>query len=160
MAEGEFALVRKHIDLALNEPTDPVRWASAMTDVDHLTTCADLAAQMQDAAGLEKYASAAEVEARRLGHKLYLGIALRAQGVSLRLAGQSDEARRRLDEAIGLFEALRTDFQLGCTWMERAETHADSTAARHDRLQAAEAFDRVGAQPAAERARASAASAN
>ena len=156
LAEGEFALVREHLGQAIRTPTDPVRWGSGMTDLDFRILCAEAAAQMRDAAGLAKHVPLAEEGARRLRHRLYLGVAQRAQGVALLLAGLPGAAIDSHGQAADIFLALGTRWQLGRTLMARAEAQAsagDLPAARADWSQAAELLDALGAVPDARRAR-------
>jgi hypothetical protein len=155
-AEGEFALVGEHLAKAISRPTDPVRWGSAMTDLDFHIMCAEAAADTGDPAGLAEHAPAAEVGAERLGHRLYTGIAHRTQGVALLLAGRPAEAVDRHSRALEVFAGLGTRWQLGRAFVARAEAHGagrDFAAARADYTRALEAFEAVGAQPDAERTR-------
>ncbi len=156
LAEGEFALVRSHLEQAIRTPTDPVRWGSGMTDLDFHVLCAEAAAQARDAGGLAEHAPLAEGGARRLGHRLYSGVAQRAQAVASLLGGKPGEAIDRYDQAVEVFTTLGTRWQLGRTLVGRAEAHAsagDLTSARADIARALEAFEAVGAAPAAAQAR-------
>jgi hypothetical protein len=157
LAEGEFALVGKHMDHAIRAPTDPVRWGSGMTDLDFRILCAEASAQMRDQAGLAEHVPLAEEGARRLRHRLYSGVAQRAHGVALLLAGQPSAAIDLHSQAADIFHALGTRWQLGRTLMERAEAHRAAgalPAARADVAEAATLFDAQGAIPAATDARA------
>ena len=156
LAEGEFALVREHLERAIQSPTDPVRWGSAMTDLDFHILCAEAAAQTRDAAGLAEHAPPAEEGAQRLGHRLYQGIAHRARGVALLLESQPAAAVEPFGRAVEIFVDLGTRWQLGRTLVDLAEAHAsggDQAAARADYTRALEAFEAVGAGPAAEEVR-------
>ncbi len=156
LAEGEFALVREHLDKALQGSNDPVRWGSAVTDLDYDVFYADASARARDRVGLERFTEKAEHGAERLGHRLYMGIARRARGVLLLLDGQPKQAIARYDEALTIFAPLRTRWQMGVTQAERAQAHAtlgDLASARSDWGQALAAFDSIGARPAAEDAR-------
>lgn len=156
LAEGEFALVREHLDQAIRSPTDPVRWGSGMTDLDFSILCAETAAQTRDAAGLAEHVPLAEEGARRLHHRLYLGMAERAKGVGLLLAGQAGAAIVCHSQAADIFQTLGTRWQLGQTLMARAEAQVsigDHAAARADWSQAAALFEALGAVPAARQAR-------
>ena len=152
LAEGEFALVRDHLEQAIRSPTDPARWGSGMTDLDFHILCAEAAAQTRDAKGLAEHAPLAEDGARRLRHRLYSGVAHRAHGVALLLGGQPGAAIDRHNQALEVFAALGTRWQLGRTLVERAEAHAsagDLSSSRADYARAVEAFEAVGAEPAA-----------
>jgi hypothetical protein len=156
LAEGEFALVGKHLGQAILTPTDPVRWGSAMTDLDFRILCAEAAAQMRDAAGLAEHVPLAEEGARRLGHRLYEGIAHRSRGVAVLLAGQPGAAVDRFNQAADIFTALGARWQSGRTLMARAEAHnatGNLPAARADWTQAAALFEALGAVPALRQAR-------
>ncbi len=152
LAEGEFALVREHLGKAIQGPTDPVRWGSGMTDLDFHILCAEAAAQARDADGLAEHAPLAEEGARRLRHRLYSGVAHRAHGVALLLGGKPAAAIDRFNQAAEVFTVLGTRWQLGRTLLGRAEAHTsagDLSSARADYARALEAFEAVGAAPAA-----------
>jgi len=152
LAEGEFALVRKHLEQAILTPTDPVRWGSGMTELDFHILCAEAAAQTRDAGGLAQHAPLAEDGARLLRHRLYSGVAHRAHGVAHLLGGQPGAAVDRHNQAVDVFVALGTHWQLGRTLVERAQAQTaagDLAAARADFARALEAFEAVGAAPAA-----------
>ena len=152
LAEGEFALIRKHLEQAIRTPTDPVRWGSGMTELDFHILCAEAAAEARDAAGLAEHAPLAEEGALRLRHRLYSGVAHRAHGVAYLLGGQPGAAVDRHGQAVDIFVGLGTRWQLGRTLVERAQAHAaagDLAAARADYARALEAFEAVGAAPAA-----------
>ena len=127
-----------------------------MTELDYHILCADAAAQTRDAAGLAEHAPLAEEGARRLNHRLYLGIAHRAQGIAQQQQGWTEAALDRFDQALALFEPLGTRWQIGRTLVERAGAHAsagDLDSARADYARALEAFEAIGAAPAAEQVR-------
>ena len=86
MAEGEFALVREHLEAALNKPSQG--WAP-VGDHELYSLLADAAVQQRDEAALRQYAAPAEETARRYDHRLYQAIAHRACRVLLE--------RRRVD---------------------------------------------------------------
>jgi hypothetical protein len=156
LAEGEFALVRDHLEQAIRTPTDPVRWGSAMTDLDFRILCAEAAAQTGDAAGLAEHVPPAEEGARSLGHRLYSGVAQRARGIAQQSAGQPGAAVDSLTSAADIFRALGTRWQLGRTLAARAHSFVaagDFAAARADWTEAAALFEAQGAAPAARQAR-------
>ncbi len=89
MAQGEFALGRKNLELALGKR--PFLFG----EHDIYAMWADAAAQQGDAAALQQYAPLAEELAVRYDHKLYQAIAHRAWGVAHRLAGSYIDAEVR-----------------------------------------------------------------
>lgn len=156
MAEGEFALVREHLDQAVRGSNDPVRWGSAVTDLDFNVLYADAAARARDAEALKRFVPLAEQGAEHFGHRLYGAIAHRARGVSALLADQAAEAVAYEDQALAIFENLGTRYQIGLTLGERARAFfslGDPASARADWNRAAALFDALGALPAARQAR-------
>jgi len=152
MAEGEFALVRQHLEEALKQS------AELEGDHDLYAMLADVSAQQRDLSALRQYAPLAEEAATRYGHKLYLAIAHRAWGVAHRLAGRSGytESEARLRNALDLFSALETRWQIGRTLFELGELAAarkDAGGARDYFSRALAAFEALRAAPDAERTR-------
>jgi len=151
MAEGEFALVRQHLEIALGKSAfgffgDHVLYAMLV----------DAAAQQRAAAALEQYAPLAEELAARYDHKLYQAIAHRAWGVTHQLAGRTVEAEVRLKRALALFETLDTRWQIGRTLFELGElalSRTENKAAREHFSRALAAFEEIGALPDATRSR-------
>jgi hypothetical protein len=153
MAEGEFALVRQHLEIALSKS------AAWVGEHDLYAMLADAAAQQRDEAALRQYAPLAEEAAARYGHTLYQAIAHRAWGVAHRLAGRSAyaEAEARLNQALELFRGLDTRWQIGRTLFELGElarARDDSAGAREHFTLALAAFEEMKAAPDAARARA------
>jgi len=154
-AESEFALIRDHLEDALEAPTDPARWGSAATDADLYVSLADAAAEIADLPTLERYAPLALAAARRLDHRLYAAVAERADGIRLRALGHFADSLEPLSRAFVAFDRLGTRWQTGQTLMARAATYAalgQDPLARGDRLQALDLFTALGARPAAEAA--------
>ena len=150
MAEGEFALVRKYLEIALGQT------ATWVGEHDLYAMLVDAAAQQRDAAALGHYAPLAEELAARYDHKLYQAIAHRAWGVAHRLAGQTVDAEVRLKRALELFETLDTRWQIGRTFFELGEldlARAESAQAREQFSRALSAFEAMGASPDVVRAR-------
>jgi len=144
MAEGEFALVQKYLEIAVNKT------ASWVGEHDLYAMLADAAAQQRDQAALQKYAPLAEEFASRYDHKLYLAIAHRAWGVSHRLAGQYADAETRLTRALDIFQQLETHWQIGRTLFELGElalSRAEKPAADENFARALSMFEVMGAQP-------------
>jgi nucleotide-binding universal stress UspA family protein len=156
MAEGEFALVREHLEQADRVSNDPVRWGSAVTEMDFNVLYADAAAQARDAEALQRFVPRAEDEAEHFGHRLYLAIARRARGVQALLEDRPGDAVRFQDEALAVFEQLGTRYQMGLTLGERARAFSaldEQARARADWSQAVELLEAQGARPAAQLAR-------
>jgi len=144
MAEGEFALVQKYLEIALD------RTASWVGEHDLYAMLADAAAGQRDESALQRYAPLAEEFALRYDHKLYQAIAHRARGVAHRLAGKYSEAQSRLNQALDLFSSLNTRYQIGRTLFELGEVAAaqiDTDNAHHYFTRALEAFEAMGALP-------------
>lgn len=144
MAEGEFALVQKYLEIALH------RTASWVGEHDLYAMLADAAAQQRDQFALQKYVPLAEEFASRYAHKLYQAIAHRAQGVARLLAGEFDEAELRLKQALDLFSGLNTRYQIGRTLFELGEVAAGQSnipIARDHFTRALESFETMGALP-------------
>lgn len=144
MAQGEFALVRKYLEIALGQ-TAP--WPG---EHDIYAMLVDAAAQQRDAAALQQFAPRAEELAARYDHKLYQAIAHRAWGVSHRLAGRLVDSEVRLKQALELFESLDTRWQIGRTLFELGElalARKDSTVTREHFSRALAAFEEMGALP-------------
>jgi hypothetical protein len=117
----------------------------------------EAAAQQRDPAALSAYAPRLAALAERDGHRLYHGIAARADGVAQRLAGDHAAAAAALDRAYTIFEELGTRWQRGRTLLERAELASlagDPSAARAFLQRAADAFDALHAAPDLERTQA------
>ena len=151
MAEGEFALVRQHVEEALKQTTD---WVG---DHDLYALLIDAAARQRDEAALRQYAPLAEETAARHDHRLYQAIAHRAWGAAHALAGEYAEAEARLDQALALFGSLGTTWQIGRTRVELAElarARSDAASARRHFSRALVEFEQSHAAPDAERVRA------
>ena len=151
MAEGEFPLVRQHLEIALGKS------AAWVGEHDLYAMLADAAAQQRDGDALQHYAPLAEETARRYEHKLYQAIAHRAWGAAHHLAGEHAEAETRLQQALELFRGLDTRWQIGRTLFELgelAQTRGEAAGAREHFSRALTAFEELGAAPDAARARA------
>ncbi len=133
MGEGEFALVRQHLEIALSQT------ASWLGEYDILTTLVDAAAQQRDEAAIRQYAPRAEALATELGHSLYQAIVQRAWGVAHRLAGEYPESEARLDRALEIFSEMGTHWQRGRTLFELGEL----AAARQQPAEARDYFSRA-----------------
>jgi tetratricopeptide (TPR) repeat protein len=151
MAEGEFALVRQHLEAALPQAAE---WVG---DHDLYAMLADAAAIEGDLPALHRYAPLAEESAVRYDHRLYRAIAHRAFGVALRLAGEPSRAQARLQQALELFAELGTGWQTGRTYLELgavARAQSDTAAATRHFTDALAEFERQGAAPDVIRAQA------
>lgn len=154
MAEGEFTLVREHLEAAIPKPSHG--WSS-FGDHEVYAMLADVAAHQRDEAALRRYAPLAEQAARQTGHTLYQAIAHRAWGVAHRLASEYAEAEERLNQALALFQELDTRWQIGCTFFELGElalAQSDTITARDHFAQALAAFEAMRATPDVARTRA------
>ncbi len=155
MAEGEFALVRQYMEVALTKSPSPIGAPSG--DHDFYAMLADAAAEQRDETALRKYAPLAEETATRINHKLYLAIAHRAWGVAYRLAGEYAEGERRLNLALLIFGELGTRWQSGRTLFELGElarAQGNAAAARDYFSRALVAFEEMRAIPDLARTRA------
>jgi len=152
-AEGEFALVREHLEIALLQPS--VGWI-AFGDHELYNLLADVAALQRDQAAIQKYAPLAEELASRYDHKLYQAIAYRALGVLYRLTGQHAKSQRRLGLALEIFQQIGTHWQVGRTFYELGELSAlrqEISRSRDYFTRAMEAFDSMQAIKDAARVR-------
>jgi tetratricopeptide (TPR) repeat protein len=110
----------------------------------------DMAVRERNEVALKKYLEMAEETAKRCEHPLFQAIAARARGVSHRLAGDSDEALRHLEEAMTGFRQLDTRWQIGRTLVELAELedHRDNGSSAQELMAEALAiFEELGAKP-------------
>jgi len=126
-------------------------------DHDVYNTLVDLAVMQRDMDTIREYAPQAERLARRYGHKLYLAIIQRAQGVEYCLAGKYQQAEEQLKTALAQFTELNTRWQIGRTLFELGElakVQGDAIEARTAFTQALAAFEEMKAAPDASRARA------
>jgi len=156
MAEGEFALVRQHLEQALPKPALPPGNVAPGADHDLYTMLADVCALQRDLPALRQYAPLAEETAARYGHKLYLGVAHRAWGVAHRLAREYSASENRLQKALELFLELEAHWQVGRTLFELGELAAarkDAASARDHFARALAAFESLRAAPDVERTR-------
>ena len=154
MAEGEFALVKDHLETAGKLPVSSRGFF--MNETERYFMLADLAVQERDVVALRQYAPPAEEMARRDGHILFQASAHRARGVLYRLTGDYTEAEARLNQALDLFQGLETRWQIGRTLYELAElakARADHTVTHDYYSRALVAFEEIGANPDAVRTR-------
>ena len=134
MAEGEFTLLRQHLNQALQKES------RGLTGVHDLyAMLVDAAALQRDAAALREYIPLLEETAAPLDHSLYLAIAHRAWGVLFLLRGEYAEAEARLNQALELFQEMETRWQIGRTLYELA----DLAQARGESAQARDYFSRA-----------------
>lgn len=150
MGEGEFALVRQHLEAALNLS---LSWVG---DHDVYATLTDAASRQGDEAAIRQFAPRAEELAARYGHTLYQAIAHRAWGVAHRLAGEYATAEARLNQALDLFSGLNPRWQIGRTLFELGTLNAAQTnigGARDYFTRALRAFEEMRAAPDAARTR-------
>jgi tetratricopeptide (TPR) repeat protein len=152
-AEGEFVLVREHLETALQQPS--IGWI-AFGDHELLNLLVDVAAQQRDLTALQKFIPRAEELALRLGHRLNQAVAHRAWGVMYLLTGQYDKAQQRLEQALEIFQHMKAQYQVARTLFEMGELaveEANATEAREYFTQALNAFESISAVPDVERTR-------
>lgn len=155
-AEGEFALAKAQIEQAIAASSLPVKWGSAPHEHDLYAILTDVAARQRDLAAIRQYAPLAEQFAARDQHRLYLAIIHRARGVAQRLTGEYAEAASRFDQALEIFNALGTRWQIGRTLAELGEleqSRRDFARARDYFSRALTEFEAMHAIPDATRAR-------
>ena len=149
MVEGEFALVRQHLEKALH------KGFSEIGEHDVYAMLLDTAVMQRDETSLRIYAPLLEGEATQLDHSLYLAIAHRGWGVLHFLTGEFAKASARLDQAIVMFSDLETRWQLGRTHFELGElavARSSMDEAREQYSTALNLFEEMGASPDAARA--------
>ena len=154
---GEFTLVKRHLEEAIDKPVAPTKWGSSPTALDLYAIFVDTAVQERNEAALRQYAPLTEELAVRAGHPLYQAIAHRAWGVAHRLAGEHTDAEARLAQALVTFQKLDTRWQTGrtlCEFAELARLQGDSEAARGYLTRALALFEEMQAAPDAARVRA------
>ena len=148
MAEGEFALVKEHLEAANSKPVSGM--GLPMNETELYFMFVDLAVLQHDEAALRQYAPLVEEMALRDGHILYQASAHRAWGVMHRLQGEYAAAETRLNQALELFQGLDTRWQIGRTLFELAEValgRTDPAEARDYFSRALAAFEEIGAVP-------------
>ena len=151
MAEGEFALVRQHLEAALPQAAE---WVG---DHDLYAMLADAAARQGELPALQRYAPLAEEAAIRYDHRLYQAIAHRSYGLAHRLAGEYDQAQDRLQQALDIFTQHEARWQIGRTYFELGrldQDRADGAASIGHFTNALVEFEKQGAVPDADRTRA------
>jgi len=151
IGEGEFALVKQHLDQAIHAS------ASWVSDHDVLAMLTDVAVLELDQAAIRQYAPQAEELALRYDHKLYQAITHRAWGVAHRLAGEYPQAESRLSTALAIFRRLNTRWQIGRTLFEQGElarSKNEISAAHQAFSLALSAFEEMKAAPDITRTRA------
>jgi hypothetical protein len=152
MAEGEFVLLRQHLQAAVSAAVS-LRGLPC-SDHDLYAMLADAAAQQRDLAALRAYAPRAATLAESDGHVLYQAIAQRALATLCRLEGNAAAAETRLQQALDLFRTLGTPWQVARTQVELGElarARSDRDRARGLLAAALAGFDALGAVPDAAR---------
>jgi tetratricopeptide (TPR) repeat protein len=119
MAEGEFALMQEHVEAALKLGLQMA--AVPGSDHDLYAMQVEAAAQQRDLAALRRYAPIAEEAARRIDHRLHMGIAHRAWGVAHTIAAEYPQAEERLKKALEIFTDYPAPWQIGRTLFEMGE---------------------------------------
>lgn len=147
-AEGEFALVKKNLEAAASLPGQPVKRGTMAHAHNVYAILADSAVQLRDLDVLRQYTPLLEELAARDGHRLFQAVARRAWGVTYRLEGEHSKAVACFESALGIFEELKTRWQMGRTLFEMGELAQD----RDDQAAARQHFNRALAEFEAMRA--------
>lgn len=151
MAQGEFALVRKHLETAIHKKS------VHLARPDLYAMLVDVAVLQRDEAALREYAPVLEEEATEIDHLLYRAVAHRGWGVLHRQEGQYTLAEERLEQAMALFRKLDTRWQLGRTLVELGElatVQSQPDVAQGHFARALALFEEIGARPDVDRTRA------
>jgi tetratricopeptide (TPR) repeat protein len=149
-AGGEFALAKEQLEESIAATSQPVKWGTAPHEHDLYAILADISARQRDLAAIRHYAPLAEQFAARDQHRLYLAVIRRAQAVAHRLAGECAESTSRLNEALEIFTALGTRWQIGRTLVEFGEldeAQRNYPTAREHFSRALVEFEALGAAP-------------
>ena len=115
----------------------------------------DSAALTRDLEALKEYTPQLMELARRDDHRPYIAIADRAMGIASWLSGEHTEAQSYLQGALGQFQELDMTWQAGRTLHDMGQVArdlGDQERACSYFTQALDAFDMMGAKPAAEAA--------
>jgi tetratricopeptide (TPR) repeat protein len=153
-AKGEFALVKKYLEMAGQIPV--TGYGHVFNETERYYLLADLAVLERDKTALRQYIPLAEELSIRDNHRLFQAGVHRAWGVLYRLTGEYAQAESRLNLALELFQGMETRWQIGRTLSEMAElklAQADPDQAIQHYLQALESFEQIGASPDALRIR-------
>ncbi len=145
------------METALGLPGQPVQRGTMAHEHDVYALLADAGTRQRNLAVLEQYAPLAFELASRDEHRLYLGIARRAQGVAASLRGDPTEAKEQLAQALALFQDLGARWQVGRTLAELGEVaaaHGDEQEAQAHFKEAVSIFESMQAMPDAAQSRA------
>jgi tetratricopeptide (TPR) repeat protein len=157
-ALGEFALVSKTLERALETAGQPVTGGTMAHDHEVYMALTEAATESRDAEGLRRHASVLAELAGRDDHKLYLAIAYRGLGLAQHLEGKTSQAETMLHQALALFKEMNARWQRGRTLMElgalEASRRRKSGKAEEYFREALDMFEDLQAVPFAERARA------
>ena len=144
MVEGEFALARKYLELALS------RRVEINPNMKFYSLLVDTAVLQEDINILEEYAPQLLEMALNHKHKLFQAIAHRSLGVYNRLMGDYMQAQGHIEAGLEIFQNLDTKWQIGWTLFELgklASVQKNTTSAREYFSQALESFQKMGAMP-------------
>src|SRR6185436_19974549 len=103
------------MERALKMSGQPVKRGTMAHDHDVYMLLTEAAVQRRDADAMRHYLPRLEELAVRDGHRLYLAIAQRAWGVADFLAEEHAGAEVHLNQALELFDELKTHWQIGRT---------------------------------------------
>ena len=118
------------------------------------TLLVDTAAIEEDLEKLDAHASTLARKAKKINHKLFQAVALRALAVANRLSGKFKDAHGQLLEAKAIFQDVGTSWQLGRTYYEFGQLSAaqdNREDAKSHFVQALQHFEKMGALPDVER---------
>jgi tetratricopeptide (TPR) repeat protein len=154
LAKGEFALVDQNIRAAQEKSGQPVKRGTMAHEHNLYMLLVESAVHRKDLADLRQYTPKLEELAERDGHRLYLAIVKRAQGVAHRLAGEYAESEAYLEGALEIFRQYEARWQFGRTLSELGELGAargDAELARRGYTHALAEFETMRAMPDIER---------
>lgn len=130
---------------------DPAKWGSGPSDLDMLALEVEVAELRGETSDLEALAAQLQAAAGQVGHGLYQGLAERALGLAKGSRGDG-AAGQEFAQAAQRLSAFGADWLLGRTlaaWARTARQAGDRSEAKAKFTDAIQAFERVGAGPAA-----------
>jgi tetratricopeptide (TPR) repeat protein len=149
-AEGEFSLISKRLEPALDLSGQPVKRGTMAHEHIVYMMLVDSAAMAKDEAAIRKYAPLLQALTERDDHRPYMAIAERAWGIAHRIAGKFDDAEESLKAAFEHFAELDTRWQMGRTLFEMGElelARSNAELAEDYFTQALKAYESVLANP-------------
>lgn len=150
-AEGEFAQVKKHLEIALDNPE------AIFVNTDIVEMLVDIAAEHREVETLKKYLVMLEDGLDRINNRYYQGILFRSAGVLHTLQDEYGLAEEKLKEALGVFKDLNAPWQIGRTYYELGQlagVQGEGKVAREHYENGLTSFEKMGAKPYMEKTRA------